>query len=198
MKEKAKKLFLILIVVMVVGYLLVTALLDLTNKKDIYTVHADEGAQVLEVEHSINGLIPVGKDYYYVVVDDATMQACIVKASKRWFNKNFDENGMAVSPGGVTITSLAKNIDDFDVRDEIERRASSIEGVSFAVSPDNSLVLSYKQDAVEKLLVLLMTAAMAFGVMKIAKREEEVPAIVRKLCLVAVILYLVFFLKVII
>ena len=40
---------------------------------------------------------------------------------------------------------------------------------NFAVSPDHSLVLSYKQDAVEKLLVLLMTAAMASGVMKIAK-----------------------------
>ena len=99
MKEKGKTIFLVFLVVLFVGYLLVTAVLDLTNKKDIYTVNIDYAGEVLAIEHSIGGLIPIGKDHYYLGVDEDTMEAVFVKGSKNWLSKNFDSEGNALTAG---------------------------------------------------------------------------------------------------
>lgn len=53
--------------------LLVSAVLDLTNKKDIHTVRIEAVCKVLELEHSINGLIPIGTDHYYIGIEEDTM-----------------------------------------------------------------------------------------------------------------------------
>lgn len=60
MKEKLGNAFLTLIAIGLLLYLLISAVLDLTNKKDLQTVKLDEAFSLLEIEHSINGLIPIG------------------------------------------------------------------------------------------------------------------------------------------
>ncbi len=54
------KLFLgVLMVLGIAVYLIATAILDMTNKEDLHTVNIDMATEVLEVEHSISGLIPM-------------------------------------------------------------------------------------------------------------------------------------------
>lgn len=79
MKEKLSNAFLIIIFAAAIGYLMVTAVLDLTNKKDLKTVSVDRASEILEVEHSINGLIPIGKDHYYIGVSPNSNDALLQK-----------------------------------------------------------------------------------------------------------------------
>ena len=142
MKEKAKNIFLLLLVLMFIGYLLVTAILDLTNRKHLYSVHGDRGMEIMEVEHAINGLIPVGKEHFYLLMDSATGQACIVNGSASWFRKNFGADGRALDPAGVNVTSLAKK-GDFEVSEELINRVSGMEGLlEAAVYPKADIVLT--------------------------------------------------------
>ena len=73
MKKKIGNVFLILLGIVMLLYLLITAVLDLTNKEDLHTVHVDGAFAILELEHSINGLIPIGTDHYYIGIEEDTM-----------------------------------------------------------------------------------------------------------------------------
>ncbi len=197
MKEILKKLFLILLAVFFIGYLLVTAVLDLTNKKDIHTINADGAVEILEVEHSINGLIPVGKDHYYLGIDEETMDACYIKASKGWYKKNFDETGHAKISGGLDITSLSKEVSDFDVEQELINRSYAYEGVNYIISPDHCLVLSYKIDAIMKLALLAFSVVLVVTGYILFKDDKTMSRISAKIFLVAMIADLVLLLRVI-
>lgn len=196
MKNGLKKVFIVFILVICVGYLLVSAIADLINKKDIYTVRLDECVEALVIEHSINGLIPVGKDHYYLGVNDETGEACYIKASKRWYNKNFDGNGQAVV-SGFTLTSLAKKADDYEVEKELVARAEQMEGLGFLLPPNYSLELDYKFIAICKLVLLALAGVLAVFGVKLVRNNGNVKSGVGKIYLVACLIFLVLLLKVI-
>ena len=70
MSDGKRKALLIFLSVIFVGCFGVVSIADLVNTKDRYTVNLGECYELMEIEHSINGLIPVGKDQYYI--DPAT------------------------------------------------------------------------------------------------------------------------------
>ena len=198
MKEKLKKLFLALLGIGFVAYLLVTAAMDLTNTKDIRTIHGDGAVQLLKVEHAINGLIPIGNDYYYFVMDGSTNDACIVKASPRWYKKNFDQTtGNALQPAGIEITSLAKRETDFDIREELASRMAQIEGVRYITEPGYALNLNYKVEAIIKLALLAVLAVAVVWGMVIVKRRRPVGKTEGRVYAVLAMVFLVLLLKVI-
>ncbi len=197
MRGKGKTIFAILLGVMFVGYLLVTGIYDLVNTKDKHTVNVDSCIEILEIEHSINGLIPVGKDHYYLGVDDSD-NACIIKASKGWYKRNFNEQGECNTSGGLDITVLAKKINDYDVSRELLSRVSQIEGLNYAVSPEYALEMDYKINAIGKLVLLALGAALAIVVIRISNSSEGVSGTTKKLILLAGIVFLVLLLKTII
>ena len=197
MKDTVKKVLGAVLVLMVVVYLLVTAIMDLTNKEDIRTINIDECFEILEVEHSINGLIPVGKDHYYLGVDDDTYDAVIITASAGWYSKNFDENGTAVQDGGITVTSLAKRVSDYKVRDELVARASQLESLNYIVPPQNTLVLNYKVSAILKLSLIILAGVLVAAGAVITKREDLSKGVAGKLLIVGVVVFLILLLIVI-
>ena len=197
MKEMARRVFLVLLVVLFIGYLLVTAIYDLTNKKDLHTVQVDEAVEFLVVEHSISGLIPIGKDYYYLGVDDETAEACIIKASKSWYKKNFDESGVAIQVGGITLTSLAKEPQKFEIGRELASRASQLEGLEFVIAPDYCLDLSYKVNAILKLVFLLTTMILVIAGIRLFGKSKDVNSTVAKIYVLLVVIDLIALLKII-
>lgn len=187
MKEKAKNIFLIFLAVLCVGYLLVTAILDLTNKADLHTIRVDAAFEIMEVEHSINGLIPIGKDHYYIGVTEETGQAYLIHASKSWFGKHFDDDYLAKDAGGVTLTALAKKVSDYSVSRELASRAEQIDGVTYPLGTDYCMERSYKSEAILKLVDLVLIAGLAWFGLRFLKNPEAVTAAVRKIYLVAVL-----------
>ena len=196
MKKKLKNIFLVILVIVFVLYLAVTAIMDLTNKKDIHTVTVSGGAEILSVEHSINGLIPVGTDHYYLVFEKGTEKACLVLAPKKWGSEHFDTEGNVTDPD-FTITSLAKRIDDFEVREELAARTSMLGSEDFLIAPDYALTLDYKVTACLKLFFLIATAALGFWGYKIASSDHEANKTAVKIFVILVIADLVALLKVI-
>ena len=197
MKEGLRKFLIVFILVIFVGYLLVTGIGDLINKKDVYTVRLDECVEALAIEHSINGLIPVGTDHYYVGVNDETGEACYIKASKGWYKKNFDGNGYSNTSGGLTITSLAKKASDYEVEKELVARAEQLEGLDFTIPANYSLELDYKFNAICKLALLVIAGILAFVGVKIVRNNGNIKSGAGKAYLVACVIFLILLLKVI-
>ncbi|MCR5685390.1 MAG: hypothetical protein K6G81_08225 [Lachnospiraceae bacterium] len=170
MKERLRSIGLIILVALFAGYILVTAILDLTNQKDIYTIRLDEAVEMLEIEHSIGGLIPVGKDHYFLGINDESGDAVIIKASKSWYKKNFDEaTYCAKAPGGLTVTSLAKSAGKFSVESELINMTAQFEGLNFIVEPGSCLTLNYKTMAIVKLALFVLAPVLIFFGWKISK-----------------------------
>lgn len=198
MKDKLKNVFLILLVVAFMSFLLISSILDLTNKKDFHTVHADGALEILSVEHAINGLIPVGTDHYYFVLDEKTLDAYLVKAPKNWLKKNFKENGRSENVNGVEISGLAKKVSDFQTSRELASRAVSIEDVTYPMGVECCLDLTYKEKAIKKLVLFFLSLfIMAFLVWLVKhKGQVDIKPVYMKLLLVVAIVWLYFLLTV--
>lgn len=196
MKSKMSKGFMIAVVLVICVYILVTGIYDLVNRNDLYTINADGCVEILEVEHAVNGLIPIGKDHYYIAFDGESGDVCIVKASKRWYRKNFDETGYALTPGGITITALAKDISDHQIERELISRTSQIEGVNFIVSPNYSLDIAYKSNAICKLAFIAAAAIMTILVRKGTKNPENMSELDKKILIAISLVFVVLLIKV--
>ncbi|MCR5282278.1 MAG: hypothetical protein K6E18_02830 [Lachnospiraceae bacterium] len=190
MKDKAKSIFLWILLVAFVCYLVGTGVYDLLNKKDLVTIQVDRAVEILEVEQSVNGLIPMGKDHYYLAGNSATGETIILRAAKSWYQKNFSEDGDLRSGDTLTVTSLAKRC-DFDVARELENRVMQVEGISMVLSPDYCLALSFRFFAIAKILIVVLGIVGALMVYKIAKSDHEVGPAWRKTVLLLAILWLI-------
>ena len=198
MKEKGKKIFAVILLLFFVGYLLGTGVYDLLNTKDMRTVKIDGCVEILQVEHSINGLIPTGKDHYFLGVnyDDGT--ACMIKASNGWYKKNFDAEKNATTPGGLVLTVLSKRISDHDVREELAYRAQEIGGVEvFSISPEYVLDVDYQIKAIGKLALVVLGIILAVIVAVVSKSGKPAGKATGIVVLIIAVLILVLILQVI-
>lgn len=175
------KLFLgVLMVLGIAAYLIITAILDITNKEDLHTVNIDMATEVLEVEHSISGLIPMGTDHYYIGINEDTAEAYIIKAPKKWLKENFGVDKMARKAGGLDITALAKSITDSETRNAISSNVSQVDGLSYPVGT-NYLDTGYKSKIVTKLILfagMLFLAISGFVIMKKGRESSRVLSII--------------------
>lgn len=131
MKEKIKNIFLAALGIGVVLYLCISGIMDMTDTRNVRVITIHEAGRILQLEHSINGLIPIGTDYYYLGIDDMTGNAYLIKASKGWLKKNFDANYQSLNPDGLEIKGLTKKVSDFQTERELSSRLSQIEGLSY-------------------------------------------------------------------
>lgn len=175
------KLFLgVLMVLGIAVYLIATAILDMTNKEDLHTVNIDMATEVLEVEHSISGLIPMGTDHYYIGINEDTSEAYIIKAPKKWLKENFGVDKMARKAGGLDITALAKSINDSETRNAISSNVSQVDGLTYPVGT-NYLDTGYKSKIVTKLILfagMLFLAISGFVIMKKGRESARVLSII--------------------
>lgn len=153
-------------------YLVATAILDMTNKEDLHTVNIDMATEVLEVEHSINGLIPMGTDHYYIGINEDTSEAYIIKAPKKWLDDNFGVDKISLNAGGLDITALSKSITDYKTRNEINSSISQIEGLTYPIGT-NYLDTGYKARIVTKLILFAGMLFLTISGLVILKKGRE-------------------------
>lgn len=185
MKEKARNWLLILIGVGMLIYLFATAIIALADRQNVHTVTVHEACGVLELEHSINGLIPIGTDYYYLGVDDETGNAYLIQGSKKWLEKNFDANYQSLQPGGVQITGLVKTISEYKLERELKERLSQLEGLQYPYGMLGCMDLNYVRTAVLKLVDGFLFLFLFFGFRYALKGKNSAPPWFIKVWLVA-------------
>ena len=183
MKKKLQTVVLTIFVIVVIAFLAITGIKDLTNKDDLYTVRIDAGAEILAVEHSINGLIPIGTDHYYWAINEETMESYVILASKNWGNDTFDEDGYTINSKGTEITGLAKKITSHDILSEItdvlDQVDESIE-LTYPAGRTSSLDLNYKKNAYMRLVsAALMLLLSIVGVVYRNKVDEINPKLTK-------------------
>ena len=162
----------ILCAIFIIGlgvYLLATALIDLTNKEDVQTIRLDAAAEVIEVEHSINGLIPMGKDYYYIGINEKNAEAYVIKAPKKWLEKNFNSEHMALEAVGLEITALAKKL-DYEVEREVYSTLTSLEGVTYPITASYYLDTGYMANIITRLALFAVLLFLVISFLVILKK----------------------------
>lgn len=179
MSDGKRKAMLVFLAVIFIGCFGVVSIADLVNTKDKYTVNLGVCYELMEIEHSINGLIPVGRDYYYIGIAVDSPEAYILKGSKRWYAKNFDGNGASLGVTGTPVTGLLKRA-DYKVAQEINNVTSQFEDVTLAHSPDYSLELDYKIKAILRLIMLfVMIVFIICGKLFVFGKSEDNPVVIK-------------------
>ena len=189
------KLLIIIVVASFFGVFFVMSIMDLANKKDIRDIHIKYAYSILTVEHSINGLIPTGKSYYYLGIADGSGKAYLIHAEKNWLNENFDSDGRSISQEGYHINALEKRQSNYDVEKELTARASQVEGITLDQEFGRVLELHYKRDAILKLTAGVAGLILALAGFLLYRRKDTVPLWGRRVYLVCFVVVLVFALK---
>ncbi len=194
MKKKLQTVVLTIFVIVVIAFLAITGINDLTNKDDLYTVRIDAGAEILAVEHSINGLIPIGTDHYYWAVNEETMESYVILASKNWGNDTFDEDGYTINSKGTEITGLAKKITDHDILSEITDVLDQVdEGIelTYPAGRTSSLDLNYKKNAYMRLVSAALILILSIVGVVYRNKVDEINPKLTKIYLVVLIVAMI-------
>ena len=164
-RKKASIIFLIIFLLAAVAYLLVTGIKDLTDQGGMYEADIDMAANGMIIEHSINGLIPTGKEYYYIGLDSEKGNIYLLRAGKHWFDDNFSEATFTANAGSLKVTGRLKRV-DYEVSKELSSRLSDFDSseYSFVTGSSQCYNLIYKPDAVKKIIcaVLIILTAVIF------------------------------------
>ncbi len=186
MKDKAKNGLrtglIIFVLAVLIGYLLISGFMDLSGKNTV-GVEVVAGDECFDVEHSAMGIIPIGKEHYFLGYEpnnDAVNFYCI-RAKKNWMEKNFNEDGM-VEDEPLTVIGLKKRLDvDIErkynqMMTEVEAtwEKEGIEKIEYPVGEFYYIDVNYKFAAVMKItagFMFLIAACLAivrklFGVEK--------------------------------
>lgn len=194
MKKKLQTVVLTIFVIVVIAFLAITGIKDLTNKDDLYTVRIDAGAEILAVEHSINGLIPIGTDHYYWAINEETMESYVILASKNWGNDTFDEDGYTINSKGTEITGLAKKITDHDILSEITDVLDQVdEGIelTYPAGRTSSLDLNYKKNAYMRLVSATLILILSIVGVIYRNKVDEINPKLTKIYLVVLIVAMI-------
>lgn len=194
MKKKLQTVVLTIFVIVVIAFLAITGIKDLTNKDDLYTVRIDAGAEILAVEHSINGLIPIGTDHYYWAINEETMESYVILASKNWGNDTFDEDGYTINSKGTEITGLAKKITDHDILSEITDVLDQVdEGIelTYPAGRTSSLDLNYKKNAYMRLVSAALILILSIIGVVYRNKVDEINPKLTKIYLVVLIVAMI-------
>lgn len=196
-KSVLSKLLIVILLASFVGVFFVMSIMDLTNTKDVRDVKVKHAYSILTVEHSINGIIPTGKSYYYIgITEDA--KACLIHAGKNWLEGNFDAEGNATNAEGYKIHALGKRENDYDVEKELLSKVSQLEGITVDEEIVKILELHYVRDAVLRIVAGIMAIILGIVGFFLYRRKEVVPLWARRTYLVFFVLVLIFALKAII
>lgn len=168
------------VVIFIFGYLIVTAVLDLTNKEDVRTMNFIYATEFLELEHSINGLIPIGTDYYYLGFDE-DYNAYTIHAGKHWAEDNFsDFDPDAEVYSAIAVRGLFKKVSDFDLSRELESMEAELqaEDIYFPSGALQCLEVTYIRDAWLRILAGVLFLALVITGVGAHKLQIQVPKFV--------------------
>lgn len=169
-----KILFAILLSACAIGVFFVMPILDLCNTADMKAVDIQMGYDFYEVEHSVAGIIPVGKEHYFVGLDLNNLTVYLIKGDMKWLTDNFDEEGNLLNGDSLTVSGLCKRISDYEIEDDLNAEVASlldgVPGASSGLEAGYSIEINYKKEAILQIaagVAILLFAAAAFLVNKI-------------------------------
>lgn len=147
--------------------------------------------EAYEVKHTLNILIPTGKEYFYFgVSDDEKGIPLLIKAKPSWYSANFDKDGFAYAP--VTVKGEVMKMDSKFAKDmsDMNRELSAL---GFKISTSKYISTSYKTPYTLRLVsgfFTIVAAVVTILMLKSGKggKFTGVPAILAVLFMVFVIL----------
>lgn len=182
--EKSKNKLLLVIFACAAIFMLVTGIMDLTNKKDVKNEKALFAVEVVEVEHRVGGFIPLGKDHYYLAGNEDG--AFLITTSKSWYEKNFNSDGYSKKETGVNVKGLAKDISDYETRNKIESEIQeNIGEVSFIISEKKAIDVYYKLGILLKFVFIFLVLIVGGILVKFPDIKNDAPAVIRVIFIVA-------------
>ncbi len=149
MKEKIKSILGVLVYIIIMGFFLISGIYDVCGGNTYYNANIIAASELFETEHTINGLIPCGRDYYYVGLTDDE-QLVVLRASQNWISENFDEDGYSLSEQGVAVKGTLKLL-SYDEQGAVEDALDGYQNFS-VLSTSQSLDIMYFDVAVHSII----------------------------------------------
>lgn len=150
MKEKLRNILYWLVYAIAVVYFIGSGVYDICGFNTYYKATIVAADKIIETEHSVWGLIPLGTDYYYeALTGDGDL--LIVRASQNWQEENFNSDCTAKNKGGLEIKGTTKSL-SYDEKNAISESMSEYEGINMPLGDSQSIDVLYYDVAVKSII----------------------------------------------
>lgn len=135
--------------------------------------------EVYTIDRRLLGFIPIETERFFLCENEDRTVPLLVKASRSWYEKNFDMYGFAKEP--MTVTGEVRDF-DYERRDDINRIDDALPNAVLGhnrISASSYLCLTYKKKYILEIVsALLNIAAAAVVIVTVKKQKGEVFGIV--------------------
>lgn len=146
-------------------------------------VKVDFAVEAYTITHTLNILIPTGKEHLYFCGSGGDSVQLLVKARESWYNENFNSHGLAKYP--VTVTGEVKKMDS-QFKKDLADINNEISELGYSISTTKYLSATYKTKYTLELISALVNIAAAAVMIVMIKRGSGVK-IGLVLCIIAVV-----------
>ncbi len=146
-------------------------------------VKVDFAVEAYTITHTLNILIPTGKEHLYFCGSGGDSVQLLVKERESWYNENFNSHGLAKYP--VTVTGEVKKMDS-QFKKDLADINNEISELGYSISTTKYLSATYKTKYTLELISALVNIAAAAVMIVMIKRGSGVK-IGLVLCIIAVV-----------
>ncbi len=170
MKGKIGKILIAIILIGCMIFVLISGIVELCNKENKSTLNIDAAGSAITVEHSINGIIPTGKEYYYYGFDLENENVYVIRAGKNWLEDNFDAEGYAKNDG-FTVDTYTKKL-DYDITRELSGDFSDLDPlIANKIDLNNFRDSLYVGVAIKKIISFVLILICVVSIIIVSKRK---------------------------
>lgn len=130
----------------------------------------------------------MGKDYYYIGINEENAEAYTIKAPKKWLEKNFNSEHTALTAGGLEITALAKKL-DYKIEQEVYSTLTSVEGITYPISASYYLDTGYVANCITRLALFAVLLFLVISFLVILKKGT--PSVFSKILAIIALVWLI-------
>ncbi len=136
--------------------------------------------EVLEVSNSLNFLIPMGKEHFFLIFNDDFSRCVAVRADKNW-SAQFGEEGFNVD--GVPIGGVVKDL-DYDQQREMNEVVQTLQGYGITITAATYYIdlLAYRY-AIFTLIALVILVLLIIGGILIVKKGIQHSILAKIYCI---------------
>ena len=175
--KKASPVWAIILLLMISGGMFFKSYYNTHMLENTQKIITDCG-ELFDIDSSIALIIPTGTEHYYYAFDKDDEKVYVIKASKSWYEENFDEEGRPLHSVMIAIDGAVRHL-NYKEEDEVKDFFAEYPEITPAYDTKTYIDITYKSEATYAIIlgIIGFIITIGMGIVTVVKKDlQNTPA----------------------